>query len=144
MSIVLTDLKMQRIRGLIADYYLCKHEIEFCESRIKYYEDTLGVKGISYEKEPMSVVKTREQKLIDMIEKIDELEERIEKCQCRLDAYKSFGLSKDELELLDKIYINRRTYTELGKELGFGSTHTYRIVKDIFTKAYEYIESIGL
>ena len=82
----MTDLEVQKIKGFLASMYLSIEKINEIERNIKQCRNKLGTKGIRYDKEPGAPSGiTHDQRLIEMISKIDDLEvaKKIEKKKSR-------------------------------------------------------------
>lgn len=86
--------------------------------------------------------KTNDEKLAEMVTKLDELEKQREDLYKRQEfIYKSLGildLSDKELLILAVVY-NTDSYKEAGEKTGYSKTQIYRVMEEIYRKVSKYI-----
>lgn len=86
--------------------------------------------------------KTNDEKLAEMVTKLDELEKQRGDLRKRQEfIYKSLGiydLSDKELLILAVVY-NTDSYKEAGEKIGYSKTQIYRVMEDIYRKVSKYI-----
>lgn len=86
--------------------------------------------------------KTNDEKLAEMVTKLDELEKQRGDLRKRQEfIYKSLGiydLSDKELLILAVVY-NTDSYKEAGEKTGYSKTQIYRVMEDIYRKVSKYI-----
>lgn len=86
--------------------------------------------------------KTNDEKLAEMVTKLDELEKQRGDLRKRQEfIYKSLGiydLSDKELLILAVVY-NTDSYKEAGEKTGYSKTQIYRMMEDIYRKVSKYI-----
>lgn len=86
--------------------------------------------------------KTNDEKLAEMVTKLDELEKQRGDLRKRQEfIYRSLGildLSDKELLILAVVY-NTDSYKEAGEKTGYSKTQIYRVMEDIYRKVSKYI-----
>lgn len=86
--------------------------------------------------------KTNDEKLAEMVTKLDELEKQRGDLRKRQEfIYKSLGiydLSDKELLILAVVY-NTDSYKEAGEKTGYSKTQIYRVMEDIYRKVSKNI-----
>lgn len=86
--------------------------------------------------------KTNDEKLAEMVTKLDELEKQRGDLRKRQEfIYKSLGiydLSDKELLILAVVY-NTDSYKEAGEKTGYSKTQIYRVMEEIYRKVSKYI-----
>lgn len=86
--------------------------------------------------------KTNDEKLAEMVTKLDELEKQRGDLRKRQEfIYKSLGiydLSDKELLILAVVY-NTDSYKEAGEKTGYSKTQIYRMMEEIYRKVSKYI-----
>lgn len=86
--------------------------------------------------------KTNDEKLAEMVTKLDELNKQREDLRKRQEfIYKSLGilnLSDKELLILAVVY-NTDSYKEAGEKTGYSKTQIYRVMEEIYRKVSKYI-----
>ena len=140
----MTDLEVQKVKGFLASMYISIEKMNEIERNIKQCRSRLGTKGIRYDKEPGSPSGiTHDQRLIEMISKIDDLEvaKKIEKKKSRylFVSFNKANLLEEEKELLDDVYIRRLSYEEIGKNMHCSKSQVYRKITNIYEKIYTII-----
>ena len=100
-----------------------------------------SVSAVSFESHIPSG-KTNDEKLAEMVTKLDELEKQREDLYKRQEfIYRSLGildLSDKELLILAVVY-NTDSYKEAGEKTGYSKTQIYRVMEDIYRKVSKYI-----
>lgn len=100
-----------------------------------------SVSAVSFESHVPSG-KTNDEKLAEMVTKLDELEKQRGDLRKRQEfIYKSLGiydLSDKELLILAVVY-NTDSYKEAGEKTGYSKTQIYRVMEDIYRKVSKYI-----
>ena len=100
-----------------------------------------SVSAVSFESHVPSG-KTNDEKLAEMVTKLDELDKQREDLRKRQEfIYKSLGifnLSDKELLILAVVY-NTDSYKEAGEKTGYSKTQIYRVMEDIYRKVSKYI-----
>lgn len=86
--------------------------------------------------------KTNDEKLAEMVTKLDELEKQRGDLYKRQESiYRSLGildLSDKELLILAVVY-NTDSYKEAGEKTGYSKTQIYRMMEEIYRKVSKYI-----
>lgn len=86
--------------------------------------------------------KTNDEKLAEMVTKLDELEKQRGDLRKRQEfIYKSLGifnLSDKELMILAVVY-NTDSYKKAGEMIGYSKTQIYRMMEEIYRKVSKYI-----
>ena len=100
-----------------------------------------SVSAVSFESHVPSG-KTNDEKLAEMVTKLDELDKQREDLRKRQEfIYKSLGilnLSDKELLILAVVY-NTDSYKEAGEKTGYSKTQIYRVMEEIYRKVSKYI-----
>ena len=100
-----------------------------------------SVSAVSFESHVPSG-KTNDEKLAEMVTKLDELNKQREDLRKRQEfIYKSLGilnLSDKELLILAVVY-NTDSYKEAGEKTGYSKTQIYRVMEEIYRKVSKYI-----
>lgn len=123
-------------------YVIIPKKIERINDKIdeimKHYT---SVSAVSFESHVPSG-KTNDEKLAEMVTKLDELNKRREDLRKRQEfIYKSLGilnLSDKELLILAVVY-NTDSYKEAGEKTGYSKTQIYRVMEEIYRKVSKYI-----
>lgn len=100
-----------------------------------------SVSAVSFESHVPSG-KTNDEKLAEMVTKLDELDKQREDLRKRQESiYRSLGilnLSDKELLILAVVY-NTDSYKEAGEKTGYSKTQIYRVMEEIYRKVSKYI-----
>lgn len=100
-----------------------------------------SVSAVSFESHVPSG-KTNDEKLAEMVTKLDELDKQREDLRKRQEfIYRSLGilnLSDKELLILAVVY-NTDSYKEAGEKTGYSKTQIYRVMEEIYRKVSKYI-----
>lgn len=123
-------------------YVIIPKKIEHINDKIdeimKHYT---SVSAVSFESHVPSG-KTNDEKLAEMVTKLDELNKQREDLRKRQEfIYKSLGilnLSDKELLILAVVY-NTDSYKEAGEKTGYSKTQIYRVMEEIYRKVSKYI-----
>ena len=123
-------------------YVIIPKKIERINDKIdeimKHYT---SVSAVSFESHVPSG-KTNDEKLAEMVTKLDELNKQREDLRKRQEfIYKSLGilnLSDKELLILAVVY-NTDYYKEAGEKTGYSKTQIYRVMEEIYRKVSKYI-----
>ncbi len=123
-------------------YVIIPKKIERINDKIdeimKHYT---SVSAVSFESHVPSG-KTNDEKLAEMVTKLDELNKQREDLRKRQEfIYKSLGilnLSDKELLILAVVY-NTDSYKEAGEKTGYSKTQIYRVMEEIYRKVSKYI-----
>ena len=123
-------------------YVIIPKKIERINDKIdeimKHYT---SVSAVSFESHVPSG-KTNDEKLAEMVTKLDELNKQREDLRKRQESiYKSLGilnLSDKELLILAVVY-NTDSYKEAGEKTGYSKTQIYRVMEEIDRKVSKYI-----
>lgn len=130
------------IGKLTEAYVIIPKKIEHINDKIdeimKHYT---SVSAVSFESHVPSG-KTNDEKLAEMVTKLDELNKQREDLRKRQEfIYKSLGilnLSDKELLILAVVY-NTDSYKEAGEKTGYSKTQIYRVMEEIYRKVSKYI-----
>lgn len=114
-------------------YYQSLIEINNDLERLSY--DLTGVKGVRFDRQPGSFNPSlSEYRKLDLIEKIEEKEKELDYTQLAIKRYESNlnKLPKPIRDAVVQIFIQGRTFAEMGKLLGY-SDHGlhYKIKKEV-------------
>lgn len=136
------DEKKVVIGRLTEAYVSIPKKIERINSQIdEIRKRYTSVSAVSFESHIPSG-KTNDEKLAEMVTKLDELEKQREDLYKRQKfIYKSLGiydLSDKELMILAVVY-NTDSYKEAGEKTGYSKTQIYRVMEDIYRKVSKYI-----
>lgn len=123
-------------------YVIIPKKIERINNKIdeimKHYT---SVSAVSFESHVPSG-KTNDEKLAEMVTKLDELNKQREDLRKRQEfIYRSLGilnLSDKELLILAVVY-NTDSYKEAGEKTGYSKTQIYRVMEEIYRKVSKYI-----
>lgn len=123
-------------------YVIIPKKIERINDKIdeimKHYT---SVSAVSFESHVPSG-KTNDEKLAEMVTKLDELNKQREDLRKRQEfIYKSLGilnLSDKELLILAVVY-NTDSYKEAGEKTGYSKTQIYRVMEEIYRKVSKNI-----
>lgn len=123
-------------------YVIIPKKIERINDKIdeimKHYT---SVSAVSFESHVPSG-KTNDEKLAEMVTKLDELNKQREDLRKRQEfIYRSLGilnLSDKELLILAVVY-NTDSYKEAGEKTGYSKTQIYRVMEEIYRKVSKYI-----
>ena len=123
-------------------YVIIPKKIERINDKIdeimKHYT---SVSAVSFESHVPSG-KTNDEKLAEMVTKLDELDKQREDLRKRQESiYRSLGilnLSDKELLILAVVY-NTDSYKEAGEKTGYSKTQIYRVMEEIYRKVSKYI-----
>lgn len=100
-----------------------------------------SVSAVSFESHVPSG-KTNDEKLAEMVTKLDELDRQREDLRKRQEfIFKSLGtdnLDERELIVLTVVY-NRGSYKKAGEKLGYSKTQIYRMMEEIYRKVSKNI-----
>lgn len=136
------DEKKVVIGRLTEAYVSIPKKIERINSQIdEIRKRYTSVSAVSFESHIPSG-KTNDEKLAEMVTKLDELEKQREDLYKRQEfIYKSLGildLSDKELLILAVVY-NTDSYKEAGEKTGYSKTQIYRAMEEIYRKVSKYI-----
>lgn len=136
------DEKKVVIGRLTEAYVSIPKKIERINSQIdEIRKRYTSVSAVSFESHIPSG-KTNDEKLAEMVTKLDELEKQREDLYKRQEfIYKSLGilnLSDKELLILAVVY-NTDSYKEAGEKTGYSKTQIYRVMEEIYRKVSKYI-----
>lgn len=136
------DEKKVVIGRLTEAYVSIPKKIERINSQIdEIRKRYTSVSAVSFESHIPSG-KTNDEKLAEMVTKLDELEKQREDLYKREEfIYKSLGildLSDKELLILAVVY-NTDSYKEAGEKTGYSKTQIYRVMEEIYRKVSKYI-----
>lgn len=136
------DEKKVVIGRLTEAYVSIPKKIERINSQIdEIRKRYTSVSAVSFESHIPSG-KTNDEKLAEMVTKIDELNKQREDLYKRREfIYESLGifnLSDKELLILTVVY-NTDSYKEAGEKTGYSKTQIYRVMEDIYRKVSKYI-----
>ena len=134
--------KRSAVGKLTEAYVIIPKKIERINDKIdeimKHYT---SVSAVSFESHVPSG-KTNDEKLAEMVTKLDELNKQREDLRKRQEfIYKSLGilnLSDKELLILAVVY-NTDSYKEAGEKTGYSKTQIYRVMEEIYRKVSKYI-----
>lgn len=136
------DEKKVVIGRLTEAYVSIPKKIERINSQIEEIRKRYtSVSAVSFESHIPSG-KTNDEKLAEMVTKLDELEKQRGDLRKRQEfIYKSLGilnLSDKELLILAVVY-NTDSYKEAGEKTGYSKTQIYRVMEEIYRKVSKYI-----
>lgn len=136
------DEKKVVIGRLTEAYVSIPKKIERINSQIdEIRKRYTSVSAVSFESHIPSG-KTNDEKLAEMVTKLDELEKQREDLYKRQEfIYRSLGilnLSDKELLILAVVY-NTDSYKEAGEKTGYSKTQIYRVMEEIYRKVSKYI-----
>ena len=136
------DEKKVVIGRLTEAYVSIPKKIERINSQIdEIRKRYTSVSAVSFESHIPSG-KTNDEKLAEMVTKLDELEKQRGDLRKRQEfIYKSLGifnLSDKELLILSVVY-NTDSYKEAGEKTGYSKTQIYRVMEEIYRKVSKYI-----
>ena len=136
------DEKKVVIGRLTEAYVSIPKKIECINSQIdEIRKRYTSVSAVSFDSHIPSG-KTNDEKLAEMVTKLDELEKQRGDLRKRQEfIYKSLGiydLSDKELLILAVVY-NTDSYKEAGEKTGYSKTQIYRVMEDIYRKVSKYI-----
>lgn len=136
------DEKKVVIGRLTEAYVSIPKKINLINSQIdEIKERYTSVSAVSFEPHVPSG-KTNDEKLAEMVTKLDELEKQREDLRKRQEfIYKSLGifnLSDKELMILAVVY-NTDSYKKAGEMTGYSKTQIYRMMEEIYRKVSKYI-----
>ncbi len=100
-----------------------------------------AVKAVSFEQHTPSG-KSMDEKLAEMISKIDLLEEEKNKLNLRkIQIFEELRVCRltDKEKIVLKAVFETRTYTEAGERIGYSKTEIYRTMERIYRKMSNYI-----
>ena len=123
-------------------YVIIPKKIECINSQIdEIRKRYTSVSAVSFESHVPSG-KTNDEKLAEMVTKLDELNKQREDLRKRQEfIYRSLGilnLSDKELLILAVVY-NTDSYKEAGEKTGYSKTQIYRVMEEIYRKVSKYI-----
>ena len=136
------DEKKVVIGRLTEAYVSIPQKINLINSQIdEIKERYTSVSAVSFEPHVPSG-KTNDEKLAEMVTKLDELEKQRGDLRKRQEfIYKSLGifnLSDKELMILAVVY-NTDSYKKAGEMTGYSKTQIYRMMEEIYRKVSKYI-----
>lgn len=136
------DEKKVVIGRLTEAYVSIPKKIERINSQIdEIRKRYTSVSAVSFESHIPSG-KTNDEKLAEMVTKLDELEKQRGDLRKRQEfIYKSLGiydLSDKELLILAVVY-NTDSYKKAGEMTGYSKTQIYRVMEEIYRKVSKYI-----
>lgn len=136
------DEKKVVIGRLTEAYVSIPKKIERINSQIEEIRKRYtSVSAVSFESHIPSG-KTNDEKLAEMVTKLDELEKQRGDLRKRQEfIYKSLGiydLSDKELMILAVVY-NTDSYKKAGEMTGYSKTQIYRMMEEIYRKVSKYI-----
>ena len=136
------DEKKVVICRLTEAYVSIPKKINLINSQIdEIKERYTSVSAVSFEPHVPSG-KTNDEKLAEMVTKLDELEKQRGDLRKRQEfIYKSLGifnLSDKELMILAVVY-NTDSYKKAGEMTGYSKTQIYRMMEEIYRKVSKYI-----
>lgn len=136
------DEKKVVIGRLAEAYVSIPKKINLINSQIdEIKERYTSVSAVSFEPHVPSG-KTNDEKLAEMVTKLDELEKQRGDLRKRQEfIYKSLGifnLSDKELMILAVVY-NTDSYKKAGEMTGYSKTQIYRMMEEIYRKVSKYI-----
>lgn len=136
------DEKKVVIGRLTEAYVSIPKKIERINSQIEEIRKRYtSVSAVSFESHIPSG-KTNDEKLAEMVTKLDELEKQRGDLRKRQEfIYKSLGiydLSDKELIILAVVY-NTDSYKKAGEMTGYSKTQIYRMMEEIYRKVSKYI-----
>ena len=136
------DEKKVVIGRLTEAYVSIPKKINQINSQIdEIKERYTSVSAVSFESHIPSG-KTNDEKLAEMVTKLDELEKQRGDLRKRQEfIYKSLGifnLSDKELMILAVVY-NTDSYKKAGEMTGYSKTQIYRMMEEIYRKVSKYI-----
>lgn len=136
------DEKKVVIGRLTEAYVSIPKKIERINSQIEEIRKRYtSVSAVSFESHIPSG-KTNDEKLAEMVTKLDELEKQRGDLRKRQEfIYKSLGilnLSDKELLILAVVY-NTDSYKKAGEKTGYSKTQIYRMMEEIYRKVSKYI-----
>lgn len=136
------DKKKVVIGRLTEAYVSIPKKINLINSQIdEIKERYTSVSAVSFEPHVPSG-KTNDEKLAEMVTKLDELEKQRGDLRKRQEfIYKSLGifnLSDKELMILAVVY-NTDSYKKAGEMTGYSKTQIYRMMEEIYRKVSKYI-----
>lgn len=136
------DEKKVVIGRLTEAYVSIPKKINLINSQIdEIKERYTSVSAVSFEPHVPSG-KTNDEKLAEMVTKLDELEKQRGDLRKRQEfIYKSLGifnLSDKELMILAVVY-NTDSYKKAGEMTGYSKTQIYRMMEEIYRKVSKYI-----
>lgn len=136
------DEKKVVIGRLTEAYVSIPKKIERINSQIEEIRKRYtSVSAVSFESHIPSG-KTNDEKLAEMVTKLDELEKQRGDLRKRQEfIYKSLGiydLSDKELLILAVVY-NTDSYKKAGEMTGYSKTQIYRMMEEIYRKVSKYI-----
>ena len=131
------------VMGRLTEAYVSiPKKINLINSQIdEIKERYTSVSAVSFEPHVPSG-KTNDEKLAEMVTKLDELEKQRGDLRKRQEfIYKSLGifnLSDKELMILAVVY-NTDSYKKAGEMTGYSKTQIYRMMEEIYRKVSKYI-----
>lgn len=136
------DEKKVVIGRLTEAYVSIPKKIDRINNQIdEIMERYTSVSAVSFESHVPSG-KTNDEKLAEMVTKLDELnKQREELCKRQEFIFKSLGiiyLSEKELLVLSTVY-KTDSYKEAGEKIGYSKTQIYRVMEEIYRKVSKYI-----
>lgn len=136
------DEKKVVIGRLTEAYVSIPKKIDRINNQIdEIMERYTSVSAVSFESHVPSG-KTNDEKLAEMVTKLDELDkQREELCKRQEFIFKSLGiiyLSEKELLVLSTVY-KTDSYKEAGEKIGYSKTQIYRVMEEIYRKVSKYI-----
>lgn len=136
------DEKKVVIGRLTEAYVSIPKKIDRINNQIdEIMERYTSVSAVSFESHVPSG-KTNDEKLAEMVTKLDELnKQREELCKRQEFIFKSLGiiyLSEKELLVLSTVY-KTDSYKEAGEKIGYSKTQVYRVMEEIYRKVSKYI-----
>lgn len=136
------DEKKVVIGRLTEAYVSIPKKIERINSQIEEIRKRYtSVSAVSFESHIPSG-KTNDEKLAEMVTKLDELEKQRGDLHKRQESiYRSLGiydLSDKELMILAVVY-NTDSYKKAGEMTGYSKTQIYRMMEEIYRKVSKYI-----
>lgn len=120
----------------IISYKTKKEDLEYKLNLLK--ASLFGCSGISYDNVKTSRTFSSNDRVIDMLSRIEEVEMKIEEINLKLAPYNSLVLvlSPREKEVLELCFINKLGPSSTARALGVSRNNIYLIISDINNKFY--------
>ena len=114
-----------------------KSKKEVLEEKVKLLKGALfGCSGISYDNVKTSRTFSSNDRVIDMLSRIEEVEMKIQELNLKLEPYNSLVLvlSPREKEVLELCFINKLGPSSTARALGVSRNNIYLIINNIMLK----------
>lgn len=124
--------------GKIAEYYTIPLKIKNIDLRIEEIRSALtSAKSPVFDKTGSSASKPHDEKLVDMIMKVQGLEAEKDKLMLRKDDLsRKLGISElsdTEIKVMNAVF-SSKNYAEAGSKTGYSQIQVYRIITKIYEK----------